>query len=349
MATCSTTLGNPCLLELSDSALRTVTYGAVLNWAIKAGVSVPLDINSSLARASCLMELSDAELRNVIYSSLCNYAGGSSGPPGYTPVNLEVSAFCAIVCNVSAGSTTWNCASFGTGQCPQPFGQALDNLVTTLKTANIWSMFDAIYPFLGATAATCAVNLVNPSNYLITWHGGVTASSAGVQGDGSTGYGDTGFNPSTASGANYSLNSASIGVDFQATAGQYTQTLIGSSDPANENAYLFLNNATTPTITVNSGTPSGPAISGSGQLYMSRTASSGGAYVVPGGSGTFSTASATVPQQDFYILANNYGGTVNQFYPGLLSFCFIGGGFTQAQLNAIASAIATFQASLSRS
>ena len=77
---------------------------------------------------------------------------------------------------------------------------AVCTLVTSLKSASLWTGMDAIYPFVGGNALAHSFNLRNPAKYQITWVGGVTHDSNGITGDGATGYGDTGFNPSTAGG-----------------------------------------------------------------------------------------------------------------------------------------------------
>lgn len=47
---------------------------------------------------------------------------------------------------------------------------AVNQLVTDLKTNNLWTNLVAFYPFLGETAASCSQNLMG-TNYTITWCG----------------------------------------------------------------------------------------------------------------------------------------------------------------------------------
>jgi hypothetical protein len=62
-----------------------------------------------------------------------------------------------------------------------------------LKADGTWTNFDAIYPFVGASAVANGQNLVSPA-YPITWAGSfVTMDATGIQSDGITGYGDTGW------------------------------------------------------------------------------------------------------------------------------------------------------------
>ena len=165
--------------------------------------------------AQCFVECIPAGLQMGVLVSLASQilspATTTNNPttPGYTPTNPELNGFCSEVCTVLGGCVV---NSTGNVACPASIAAPTDNLITCLKAAGVWNLMDAIYPMVGGTLGTCAINLKNPGTYNITWHGGVTASSAGVTGDGATGYGDTGFNAVTA-GGNYSLNSASFGVD----------------------------------------------------------------------------------------------------------------------------------------
>jgi hypothetical protein len=72
---------------------------------------------------------------------------------------------------------------------------ALNTLVNTLKTANIWTKMKAVYPMVGGNATSHRYNLVNTSNYLLTFNGGWTHSASGATPNGSTGYADTGLKP----------------------------------------------------------------------------------------------------------------------------------------------------------
>lgn len=65
---------------------------------------------------------------------------------------------------------------------------ALNSLVTGLKTNSLWSGADVILPILGTTAATQKICLKTATDK-VTWSGGVTHVTDGVNFDGSTGYG----------------------------------------------------------------------------------------------------------------------------------------------------------------
>lgn len=77
---------------------------------------------------------------------------------------------------------------------------ALNDLVLDLKAFSLWTGIHAIYPMLGGTADDHKFNLKDPQDtdgaFRIVWTGGLTHSSNGVIGNGTTGYGDTKYAPS---------------------------------------------------------------------------------------------------------------------------------------------------------
>jgi hypothetical protein len=87
---------------------------------------------------------------------------------------------------------------------------AVDALVIALKTANLWQKFYAIYLFVGGTAARHKFNLKNPADtnaaFRLAFAGTWTHNHLGSQGNGTSGYADTFFNPVT----NFTASSGSI-------------------------------------------------------------------------------------------------------------------------------------------
>jgi hypothetical protein len=73
---------------------------------------------------------------------------------------------------------------------------AVNTLVIKMKTDGIWTKMKAIYPMVGASAAACAQNLKS-SSFTGTFTSGWTFASAGVNGNGSSAYFNTTFNPNT--------------------------------------------------------------------------------------------------------------------------------------------------------
>ncbi len=78
---------------------------------------------------------------------------------------------------------------------------AVNTLVNTLKTANIWTKMKAVYPMVGGTATAHKFNLVNPVDsdaaFRLTFVGGGTHSSNGYQPNGTNAYANTFLVPSS--------------------------------------------------------------------------------------------------------------------------------------------------------
>ena len=72
---------------------------------------------------------------------------------------------------------------------------AIDTLVKSLKSANIWTKMKALYPFVGGTATTHKFNLKDPRDldaaYRLVFNGGWTHSSTGALPNGVNAYADT--------------------------------------------------------------------------------------------------------------------------------------------------------------
>lgn len=73
---------------------------------------------------------------------------------------------------------------------------AINTLVVDLKAYSIWTKFKAIYPIVGGSASSHAVNLKTPGTHNLTFATGWTHSSNGMLPNGAT-YADTALNPSS--------------------------------------------------------------------------------------------------------------------------------------------------------
>ena len=117
---------------------------------------------------------------------------------------------------------------------------AVNRLVVDLKSntyGNLWTnVFTGmpIHPIVGGSASAHSVNLRNPGTNNITWTGGVTHSSTGALGNGTTGFGDDGFVLSVGQTLNNSgfsfysgTNNTTNGIDIGCTDGVATTRLGG--------------------------------------------------------------------------------------------------------------------------
>jgi hypothetical protein len=293
------------------------------------------------ANAACFQKCIPPGMRMGVLISLSEQIqAGSPGttpigdPCVYTPVNTELKTFNGIICALPPPVCS--------RATRLPVARALDTLVTSLKIAGVWASLDALYPFVGGTAASCALNLVNPILYDITWHGGVTfPAGGGFLSDGSTGYGDTGFNPNSA-GGNYSQNSATLGASVGAQLA--TQWPMGCIDAAIYSGLQFDGTGNV-YITVNSGLSltSLHVGSGAGIAVESRNSATNiYALGANGNSGNFNIASTGIPNRNIFVGGVNSSGTPAGFFPYPIYLAFIGGGFSSTQIAAIAAAANTY-------
>lgn len=85
---------------------------------------------------------------------------------------------------------------------------AINTLVTDLKGYAIWTKMKALYPFVGGDSTKHSYNLINTSQYQLTFSGGWTHSSNGSLPNGTNAYANTGLTPA----AVLSQNSTHISV-----------------------------------------------------------------------------------------------------------------------------------------
>jgi hypothetical protein len=86
---------------------------------------------------------------------------------------------------------------------------AINTLVVDLKGYSIWTKFKAIYPIVGGTASSHAVNLKTPGTYNLSFQTGWTHSSTGMTPNGTSAFANTSFIPST-NGLAYNNNHLSF-------------------------------------------------------------------------------------------------------------------------------------------
>ncbi len=215
------------------------------------------------------------------------------------------------------------------------------NLICGMVTDGTWSSLDVLYVFATNSTGNAALNLVS-SSFNATTHATLTFSADhGWTGDGSAGYIDTGFNPSTA-GGHFVQNSSSMGA----------YVLSGATGTFAEMGYLIGGNDTR-MIPSFGGTLFIWAVNSNAQVASSnsvvasswietRTGASAQALYKNGASlFTDTTASQTVPNSDIFVFAENTGSPTS-FSPHALSAAFIGGGLTSGNAGLVASRLNTY-------
>jgi len=235
---------------------------------------------------------------------------------------------------------------------------AVNALVTSLKTAGIWTKMKAIYPFVGGTAQSHKFNLKDPRNadaaFRLTFAGGWTHSAAGALPSGTTGYADTKLNPSQSISNQFSghLSLYSNTDSFSSTSiiGAYNYFPVKEFQigywkrSTGENTYYFGIGGNT-NILVDTLSPTTK-----GFLLGSRTSSSA-AKLYQNGT-TLGSSSAQVvdgfPNASLYLGARN-GSADGIAYQRLNhQFASIGDGLTDAEASSLYSAVQAFQTALGR-
>jgi hypothetical protein len=226
---------------------------------------------------------------------------------------------------------------------------AVNQLVLDLKSYNIWTKIKALYPIVGGSASSHAVNLKTPGTYNLTFATGVTHSSTGMTGNGTSGYANTQFNTSTQSTLNnthlsfYSrtnLENSSIDAGNSNAAG--TQWLLATrftSVGAISDQY----NSTTGRLTATN-------TNSQGFYIQSRTASNVHKLFKNGSQlGTTNTgASGSLLNLNMTLLCQNQNGTPASYSIRQCAFASIGDGLTDAESSNFYTAVNTYQTTLSR-
>lgn len=234
--------------------------------------------------------------------------------------------------------------------------QAVQNLVVAMKTDGTWQLADCIYPLVGGSSNSCSWNLVNPSQYRIAWHGTETFNTNGVTSDGSTGYGDTTFNPVSATSPNYTQNSASMflysGTTTPTTTG--TSYFMGSEQDAAPapRAGLVAGSSTTLALDgLNGAVSAGNITSVNLQNAMGATRTSSTAETIFAGSLTSNPTqtSSAVPNFNIFICGGRDGnGALDHPLAYRCAFTYIGGGLSATQGTSLINDILAFETALNR-
>ena len=222
---------------------------------------------------------------------------------------------------------------------------AINSLVLSAKSNGWWSKCYVIYPFVGGSSTTCSYNLKNTAQYQILWSGTSTFSSTGVKSNGTTGYGNTGFNPNSILTYKYghistylrnAQSSTEIPVGVRDGSGDFDLTITQfgylSFFPSPD-AYTSLSPVTT------TGLMMGVDTNGVVDLYRNGSSVSNS----NSGNGGFQFPNASV-----YVLARNDNGTAASFSNQETAFVTMGIELTSTDANNMYTDIQNFQTAIGR-
>lgn len=225
---------------------------------------------------------------------------------------------------------------------------AVNKFVKDLKSNSLWSKLTVIYPFVGGTASTHAVNLKTPGTYNATFNGTITHNASGVKGNGTTGYFNTGITPSAF--PQNSLMVAAYYIDGATNAALFDiGVLDGSGNGIKINSRSVSGQSQ---VQLNSSTITNNAYpnTSSGD-FQAVNRSNGTQFSVFSsvGTGTFSQTSTAPVSLNIFGLAVNNNGTATDFSTRGQSFFAIGTGFTNTEVETFRTLVRNMQADLSRS
>ncbi len=227
---------------------------------------------------------------------------------------------------------------------------ALDLLVKDLKSLHVWTDVLAVYPFVGGSATTHKFNLKNPVDtdgaYRLTMHGGLTHSSTGVLGNGTTGYMDTKLVPSSVLTVNDETHISYIGNNVDGTYAAY-----GSQNGSFRGDALLPRLSNGAYIDVGDGTGGAEVNTNSSGLWVISIGATSPAKVYRNGS-LFANKNWTTQvhhNESILLLARRAGGATGSYAPYSLRFhMIIDRALTTGEMSSISTIINTFQTSLSR-
>lgn len=230
----------------------------------------------------------------------------------------------------------------------------ISSTILAFKANALWDKLDAIWFIAAADAQAASLNWKSSNYTLVAVNSPTFTADRGLQGNGTTSYMDTQFNPVTAAGL-FSQDSASLGVwvnngsaastsviDLGNTSGS-NGSLIRAHNTANVNLAVRVNAAATANFGANIATSLGSTIASritSGQQNAYRN----GAPLGP-----LASTSSPLPNNAVYLGAFNNNGSVQNFSSRRYACAFIGAGLndddvskmfaiTQEYLNAVGGA-----------
>jgi hypothetical protein len=226
---------------------------------------------------------------------------------------------------------------------------AVCKLTTSLKNNGLWDKLQAIYPFVGGTAATHKFNLKNSLDtdaaFRLNFVGGWTHSANGALPNGTNAYANPFWNPNVQTSVLnacfglYSRTNNTTGVQVY---GCFSSTLTNRFFHNLSNGNIQMLQVTQITYTANPST----------RLFISRRegATLNESYRDGVSLGTNATLYTASPNFNFLFGATNDFGTIRYYSVHQIAFAFLGGNSALTNTDAInlTNIVNTFQTTLGR-
>ena len=233
-------------------------------------------------------------------------------------------------------------------------------LVTQFKADSIWSKLHAIYPMVGGSSSAHKYNLKNPLDtdaaFRLTFSGGITHGTGGIQPNGTNGYADTHFVPfyeQSLTSSHFSLYSRTSGASTQSFGGAGIRS--SSGNPA---SYMVIRSSSNSRFAVMWNESTGGIATASsetdarGFYLMSRTDNNLLNYYKNASQIAQNTDNnaGSLATNSYYLGVFNQGGSpLGSTYDNKqIAFSTIGSGLSNAEQTSLYNAVQAFQTSLSR-
>ena len=228
---------------------------------------------------------------------------------------------------------------------------AINQLSYDLVNTGLMDKMVAIYPFVGGNATAHSFNLKDPRNadsaFRLTFNGGMTHSSTGIQFGGVNGYAITYVNglsnlPQTNMHLSVYSRTVTVGTQYEISldnSAAFQQIRAGSNffsggNTTNTSGFLFTTTATAQGYWIGSKTSTSTRFGFRNGVLNS---------VV-----TSITDTTLSPNLQFWIGARNNNGSPSAYSAKELAFVTIGLGLSQAECITLSTIVATFQTTLGR-
>lgn len=223
---------------------------------------------------------------------------------------------------------------------------AIAALVAQMKDLGLWTLMKAVYPMVGASAASCSQNLIS-SSYTGTFSSGWTFLSTGATPNGSSAFMNTGLNMLN----NLSQNNTHVSV-YSRTNSDALSSMMGCYTGVFSNSImLYPRYGSSAYVNMFSGT-GGNAIASqtdsSAFRMLSRISSTSFDYYNRTTKTTLSINSEVGSNLNLYVGANNSFGSAANFDARQNAFTSIGDGLNNTQATDFYNAVQSFQTTLGR-
>jgi len=222
----------------------------------------------------------------------------------------------------------------------------ISDTIVALKAAGVWSLLDAVWFMAAHDEQASRLNWKAPASFTLAQQGVITfTSDRGWQGDGLSGYLDTGWIPAT-HGVNYALNDASLGVYIRTNTAVDGVDIGVWSNSSLRRSFVTARTSTDSSRAVINSSSDFPrtAIANSRGMSAARRIPTTAQQLVKNGVivGTSTQAVTDLPTAIVYIGARNNNGPADLLSQNQIALAFTGAAMSEAQQLALYNTTQTY-------